>query len=497
MKFSVKSQNPFQLKADAFIVPCVQEKRCLTAFADEITAEVYEQLWGDFEGKLFETRVFYTGGKYPFRKIIFVGLGKEAEIDAEKIRGAFSRAFQLARSLRVKTAVVDFSHDFKNLDFLKVGVSAVEGAILGQYRFLPYKTEKDANLGDVEEIIVAEPKRERAKALKARLDETQIICESVFFARDLISTPANDMTPTVLAKKAKAVAKDSKNVSCRVLGRKEIEKLGMNAFLGVAKGSHEPPCFIILEYWGAKKSTPPVVFVGKGLTFDSGGISLKPAEKMEEMKSDMSGAAAVIGTIKAVAALRWPVNCVGLIAATENLPGGSALKPGDVLKSHSGKTIEVINTDAEGRLTLADALSYATKYKPAAIVDIATLTGACIVALGEGLIGLMGNHEELKKQIKAAAEETGEYVWELPLWEPYEEQIKSDIADVKNTGGRPAGTITAALFLRKFVGDYPWAHLDIAGCAWQNKDRPYIPKGAAGIGVRLLVQFLKCRNSSK
>lgn len=270
-----------------------------------------------------------------------------------------------------------------------------------------------------------------------------------------------------------------------------MKKMGMRSLLGVASGSNEEPKFIILEYSGGSKSKAPVVLVGKGLTFDSGGISIKPAEKMEEMKSDMSGGAAVMATIMVAADLRLPLNVIGLIPATENMPGGNAYKPGDVLKSYSGKTIEVINTDAEGRLILADALSYASVYKPAAIIDIATLTGACIIALGDDVIGMLGYDEKLKNEINRAARETGELVWEMPLWEQYSELIKSDIADYKNTGGRAAGTITAAVFLSKFVGNYPWVHLDIAGPAWSGKDKAYIPKGAAGISVRLLTEYLR------
>jgi leucyl aminopeptidase len=265
----------------------------------------------------------------------------------------------------------------------------------------------------------------------------------------------------------------------------------MNALLGVAKGSAEPARFIVLEYRGGAKEHPPVALVGKGLTFDSGGISIKPAEKMEEMKSDMAGGAAVMGAIMAAADLRLPVNIVGLIPATENLPGGRAYKPGDILKSLSGKTIEIISTDAEGRLILADALTYAERFKPVAIIDLATLTGACVIALGDLAIGMLGTDKELKNKLRDAAEKTGERVWELPLWEDYHELIKSDVADFKNTGGRPGGAITAAAFLSKFIGKSPWVHLDIAGPAWLTKDRSYIPKGATGIGVRLLVQFLK------
>jgi leucyl aminopeptidase len=328
--------------------------------------------------------------------------------------------------------------------------------------------------------------------IESEVQKAQIITQAVYFTRDLISAPSNEMTPSIMALKAREIAK-KKNVICKVLDKAKMKELGMNSLLGVAQGSNEEPKFIILEYSGGKKNEAPVVLVGKGLTFDSGGISIKPAEKMDEMKSDMSGGAAVMGTVMAAADLELPLNIIGLIPATENMPGGKAYKPGDILKSYSGKNIEVINTDAEGRLILADALTYASKYKPAAIIDIATLTGACIIALGDDVIGMLGTDDKLKKEINKAAENTGELVWEMPLWECYHEQIKSDIADYKNSGGRAAGTITAAAFLSKFVGDFPWVHLDIAGPAWSSKDKPYIPKGASGVAVRLLVEFLRNR----
>jgi len=280
-------------------------------------------------------------------------------------------------------------------------------------------------------------------------------------------------------------------IKVKIINEPAMKKLGMNALLGVARGSNEPPKLIVMEYNGGKKGEKPVVLVGKGITFDSGGISIKPSDSMDEMKTDMSGGAAVIGTLMASADLKIPLNIVGIIPATENLPGGKAYKPGDILKSMSGKTIEIMNTDAEGRVVLADAFEYANKYKPAAMIDMATLTGACIIALGDLIIGMMGTDERLKSMIRDASDATGEKVWELPLWKEYDELIKSDVADVKNTGGRAGGTITAALFLSKFVGEYPWVHLDIAGPAWLKKDRPYINKGASGVGVRLMVELLR------
>jgi len=270
-----------------------------------------------------------------------------------------------------------------------------------------------------------------------------------------------------------------------------MKEMGMNALLAVAAGSNQEPKFIILVYTGSKKKSAPIVLVGKGLTFDSGGISIKPAEKMDEMKTDMSGGAAVMGVIMAAADLQLPLNITALVPATENMPGGSACKPGDIVKSYSGKTIEVLNTDAEGRLILADALTYASELKPAAVIDVATLTGACIIALGDDVVGMLGTDDKIKNEINKAAQTTGELVWELPLWEQYHELIKSDIADYKNSSGRAGSTITSAAFLSKFVGDLPWVHLDIAGPAWTTKDKPYVPKGAAGITVRLLVEFLR------
>jgi leucyl aminopeptidase len=339
--------------------------------------------------------------------------------------------------------------------------------------------------------IIAEEKD--FSLVESAAKKAQIIAESVYFTRDLVSAPGNEMTPAILAKKAQEIAR-RKSITCKVMDKAKMKELGMNSLLGVASGSNQEPKFIILEYSGGKKSSNPIVLVGKGLTFDSGGICIKPAEKMDEMKSDMSGGAAVMGAIMAAAELRLTLNIVGLIPATENMPSGTAYKPGDILKSYSGKTIEIINTDAEGRLILADALAYAAKYKPAAIIDVATLTGACIIALGDDVIGMLGNNDELKSEINKAAKISGELVWELPLWEKYHEQIKSDIADYKNSGGRAAGTITAAAFLSKFVGDSPWVHLDIAGPAWTDKDKDYIPKGASGVTVRLLVEFLRDRD---
>jgi leucyl aminopeptidase len=367
--------------------------------------------------------------------------------------------------------------------------AAVEGAALGGYSFSRYKTKSEDKNG-IEEVEVLFPPGSSIEIAQRVVADTQTLCEAVLFVRDLVSQPGNVSTPIYLAEKAMEMSADY-GISCQVMERDVIEGNGMEALLAVAKGSRQPPRFIILEYMAAGAKVRPTVLVGKGITFDSGGISLKPREGMERMKDDMAGGAAVMGTLMAAAALKLPVNLVGLIPAAENLPGGEAYKPGDVVKSMSGQTIEIVNTDAEGRMVLCDALHYAQRYRPAAIIDLATLTGACVVALGSVASGMMGNDEGLKKGIRGAADKCGERVWELPLWEEYAELMKSDIADMKNAGGPEAGTISAAWFLQNFVGKSRWVHLDIAGTAWMDKDRPYMPKGATGVGVRLLVEYLK------
>jgi leucyl aminopeptidase len=445
----------------------------------------------DFEAKPSQISVIYTRGTLPAKRIALVGLGKQSEFNLEKLRTAFARISGHLRNMNIKEAATSINLNLIPGKKDQAAQAAVEGAMLGLYQYTPYKTVDREDLKDMEKLnIIADGKD--FSLIESAVKKARIIAGAVYFARDLISAPANEMTPSIMAQKAREIAA-RKNVSCKVLDKKKMKEIGMNALLGVASGSCEEPKFIILEYAGGKKNAAPIVLVGKGLTFDSGGISIKPADKMDEMKTDMSGGAAVMGAIMAAADLQIPLNIIGLIPATENMPGGSALKPGDILKSYSGKTIEVLNTDAEGRLILADALAYASVYKPEAVIDLATLTGACIIALGDDVIGMLGTDDKLKKEIEKAAQNTGELVWELPLWESYHELIKSDIADYKNSGGRAAGTITAAAFLSKFAGDYPWVHLDIAGPAWSSKDKAYVPKGASGVGVRLLVEFLRNR----
>jgi leucyl aminopeptidase len=311
-------------------------------------------------------------------------------------------------------------------------------------------------------------------------------------ARDLVSHPGNVVTTGYLAEIARGLARRH-NLVCRVLEIDELEQLGMNALVAVGKGAAEPPRLIVLEYRGAVEKERPIVLIGKGITFDSGGISIKPGAGMEEMKTDMAGGAAVIGVMEVVATMKLPVNLVVIIPTAENMPDGKAYKPGDVVTSMSGLTIEITNTDAEGRLILCDALHYAQKYNPVAMIDLATLTGACVVALGHEASGVMGNNQRLLNALKKSGERSSERIWELPVWDCYGESMKSDIADLRNAGSRDGGSITAGWFLKQFVGKIPWAHLDIAGTAWCDKAKPCAPKGATGVGVRLLVEYLQNR----
>jgi len=445
---------------------------------------------GDFTGKLFDMALLYTGGSIPSSRILVVGMGKREEFDVEKLRGLFSKAAQKIRGLHITAFALALDGDTPDIPLDRKAMAAAEGIILGLYRFTPFKTADTDNDTEIESVTIVADDAASLDVITPAVAEAEIIADAVYLARDLVSNPYNEMTPTILAERAEEVAAGG-NLDIEVLDWDAMEKLGMNTLLGVARGSKAPPRFIVMQYRGGAPEEKPVVLIGKGITFDSGGISIKPSAKMEDMKSDMSGGAAVIATMKAVAALKLPRNVVGIVPATENLPGGNAMKPGDILKSLSGQTVEVINTDAEGRLVLADAITYAHRFEPAAIIDIATLTGACIIALGDNVIGMLGTDEALNRAVKDASEATGEQAWELPLWHEYEDLIKSDAADMKNVGNRAAGTITAALFLKKFAGDYPWCHLDIAGPALLDKEKPYIPKGASGVGVRLFVQLLK------
>jgi leucyl aminopeptidase len=491
MKFTITVEDPVNHSCQALLIGCFEDDNSdpLFMLLDQALGGCLGLLFKerDFSGKENKTRIMHTLGKIPAERLVLVGLGKKKELTDERIRQGAGATMQAMRGTSLKgcTTLLHLAGGGGD-EFLQ---AAVEGAALGGYAFSHYKTKNDDN-GGIEEVQVLFPSGVAAKRAEKVVADVQSVCEAVLFVRDLVAQPGNVATPSYLAEKGVEMSAKF-GINCRVLERDEMEQNGMEALLAVAKGSRQPPRFIILEYMAAEAKVRPTVLVGKGITFDSGGISLKPREGMEKMKDDMAGGAAVMGTIMAAAALKLPVNLVGLVPAAENLPGGGAYKPGDVIKSMSGQTIEIVNTDAEGRMILCDALYYAKRYRPAALIDLATLTGACVVALGSVATGLMGNDEGLKKAIRSAADKCGERVWELPLWEEYGELMKSDIADLKNAGGAEAGAISAGWFLKNFVGKIRWVHLDIAGTAWMDKDRPYIPKGATGVGVRLLVEYLR------
>jgi leucyl aminopeptidase len=443
---------------------------------------------GDFKGELFEWKLLYTQGALPAKRVLLTGLGKRGEFDLDKWRGASSKAGQYIRDAGIK----QFAFQIKKFDRLaeeELAEAFVAGLLLGVYQYNEFKTLEREKIKEIGEVILLGETTGELKSLNNGMGTGRIIAEAVCGARDLVNGPSNKITPTLLSEKAQQIAKDH-GMEFQVLDVSQAEAMGMGAFTAVAKGSQEPGKFIVLEC-NKGKGSDTIALVGKGITFDSGGISIKPSEGMDRMKDDMSGAAAVLAMMQAASQLQIPLHLIGIIPATENLPSGKAYKPGDVLKTLSGQTVEVISTDAEGRLILSDALTYSLRYQPKAIIDLATLTGACVIALGDYAIGLFGNDESLLKRIEESSEKTGEKVWRLPLWDEYFEYLKSDVADFKNVGTRAAGAIIGGIFLSKFVEKIPWVHLDIAGPASIEKERPYIPKGGTGVGVRLLIQLLR------
>ncbi|MDT8441950.1 MAG: leucyl aminopeptidase [Desulfuromonadales bacterium] len=447
---------------------------------------------GEFSGKEGELLVLRPQPALPAERILLLGLGSRTAAGLEPLRRAAGQAVTALRGQRLTRVVCALPLVELRNGRLDDKVEAVaEGALLAGYRFdryLPAAEQKSGLLPKSFHLLI--DRSSDRNACQQALNRAEQISRGACLARTLVNEPGNTKSPAWLAEQARAVAAEA-GLHCTVLNREDLRREGFGALLGVAQGSEREPCLILLEHRGGPDGEAPVALVGKGVVFDSGGISLKPAEKMDEMKMDMAGGAAVIGTLLAAGRLQLPVNLLGVVPAVENLPSGTAIRPGDILTSLSGKTIEVLNTDAEGRMILADALTYVQRFAPRLVIDLATLTGACIIALGRHASAVLGNDQALVRQLLAAGEQSGERLWQLPLWPEYDRQLKSDIADVKNTGGRPAGTITAAAFLQRFVDKARWAHLDIAGTAWNDEARPYAPKGGSGVGVRLLLRFLR------
>ena len=462
-----------------------------TAVVDKALDGAISQLIdeGEIKGKLNETTLIHSLGKLPAARVVVVGLGKQDELSPDKVRGAVAVTCRLLRRKGVGTvATVALGAGAGDITQEGSAQATAEGALLGLYTFRRHKT-KNGEDSEINELTIVVSDSAAVSALEQGCRKGIILAEATNLARDMANEPANYMTPSDMARKAAELA-EKYGLDLEVLEREQMQELGMGALLGVAQGSRQPPKFITLRYRGSPSKDVDIALVGKAITFDSGGISIKPSAGMGTMKGDMAGGAAVIAAISAVAQLKPPINVLALIPATENLPGGSALKPGDVLTAMDGKTIEIISTDAEGRVILADALGYAVRHEAKRIVDVATLTGAMTIALGNICVGAFSNNQELVDWVIAAGAEAGEKIWQFPTWDEYKEQNKSDVADIKNSGGRAAGSITGALFIGEFAGDTPWVHLDIAGTDIADKERTYLVKGATGIPVRTLVNLV-------
>ena len=448
----------------------------------------YRQHIGDagFSGREGETITILAGTP---RKITLIGIGKKEAITLRGIRGSITAAGRIGKKQRDPHIAVYLPYDLPGYDAAETALFVAEHLAQADYKYDEYITvKKEPGKFPVAGTIISRASIDKKKA-RELANTARALTAAVTTVRDLGNTPANVMTPERLARRAEEVCK-TVNVKCTVYGKREIERMKMGGLIAVNRGSDLDPRFVVMEY-APRRAKQYVVLVGKGITFDSGGISIKPAEKMEEMKFDMCGAAAVIGIMEAVAKLELPVKVTGMFAATENLPSGSAYKPGEIITMMSGKTVEIVNTDAEGRMILADCLHYASKLKPDHILDYATLTGACVVALGSEAAGLFSNNDELAQKLIQAGEKTGERLWRLPAWDEYKELIRSEWADMKNSGGRWGGAITAAVFLKEFVDCPSWAHLDIAGTAYAESENPREARGASGAGVRVTVEFLR------
>jgi leucyl aminopeptidase len=490
MKIEVSSVSPRQLKSACLIagVHAGGEVPAATAAIDKASGGVIGRLLksGDLRGELGETLLLTGTAALPADRIVLVGLGPRARFDRHALRKAMRAAFGLLlRGKSGEAACLLTADPCADADAYRRARMAAETLAEASYRFTAMKSEPGDGTRALKLLSLVVAGRDLRGARRG-VEHGNAIGRGVALAKDLGNLPPNHCTPTYLGTRAQQIARGARRLSCEVLGPREIRKLGMGAFLAVTQGSAEPPRFIVLRYKGAAAHVRPVVLVGKGITFDSGGISIKPAGGMDEMKYDMCGAAAVLGVLQATAELALPLNVIGIVPTCENLPSGTATRPSDIVRTMSGQTVEILNTDAEGRLILCDALTYAQRFKPSALIDVATLTGACLIALGRVRSGLLGTSDRLAEALLAAGQAADDRAWRLPLDDEYADQLKSPFADVANVGGREAGTITAARFLARFVGDTEWAHLDIAGTAWTQGSN----KGGTGRPVPLLMEYL-------
>ncbi len=490
MQVLIAQDAPVTVRTGALVVPVFtggELSSAAKALDDVLGGAISDVLASEeIKGKLADLALLHAKDK-PFHRVLLVGLGERAKFEPSHLARYAGAAVRYLGRRNVESIALALPDEAKGNETACASFT-VEGAISGSFQTGIYQEKPEKRIAIESVTILAngfDP-----KAIKAGVERGTVLGEAVNFARRLAVTPANDMTPTILADEAVKGAKDA-GIEIEVFDEARIRKEGMGSFLSVAQGSVQPPKFIVMKYTGDPGSKELLALVGKGITFDTGGISLKPPERMEEMKYDMSGGAGVIATMWALGKLKPKLNVVGLVPATENMPGGKATKPGDIVKAMNGKTIEVINTDAEGRLILADALVYANRLGATKIVDTATLTGACVIALGHAASAAVGTNDAFTNEFLAAAKPTGERYWHMPLYDEYASAMKSDIADLKNTGGRPAGTLTAAAFLRAFVDETPWLHLDIAGTAYLDNESAWQAKGPTGTPVRALVSFVE------
>ena len=464
--------------------PLPQATRAIDSVSGGLISELIDA--GDISGKTGTSLLFKPSGELACKRVMLVGCGTRAAFGRKNFRKAVNSAFAALRKTGHETAISYLNMEpVKGADAYRRARISTEAWHSGSYRFTSMKTGSPDTPVHQKSLGLAARPAQKAQVRKG-IRHGDAIGHGVAVSREVANLPANVCTPTFLVKEARRIAKSNKNLRVEVLDEKDMQKLGMGALLSVTAGTSEPAKFIVLKYLAGARSKKPTVLIGKGVTFDSGGISLKPGPAMDEMKFDMCGAATVLGVFSAFVALNPSANLIGIIPACENLPSGTATKPGDIVTSMSGQTIEVLNTDAEGRLILCDALTYAQKFKPAAVIDIATLTGACVVALGKHVSGLLSNSDALARTLLKAGENADDPAWRLPLRDEYMAQIKSNFADMANIGGRDAGTITAACFLSRFVDDMNWAHLDIAGTAWRSGSQ----KGSTGRPVPLLTEYL-------
>ena len=494
MEFSIKTGNPEKVRKDCVIVGVYESRKLSGAAAaldhasDGYLTSILKR--GDMDGKLASSLILHNVPNISSDRVLLVGLGKEKEFQERQYRQVVQTAIKALSGTGAKNAA-SFLADLpvKKLDADWKASQHVEVAEASAYRFnqMKGKTDKEAKEEDTKglsKLVIYLSQHDNQKKAETGVKQGLALASGMSLAKDLGNLPGNVCTPTYLAEQAQTLARNY-DLQVEILDRAELEKLGMGSFLGVSQGSVQPPKLIVMHHQKGKKEQKPIVLIGKGITFDSGGIS-PPGAEMDEMKYDMSGASSVLGTMKAVAEMALPLNVIGLIPACENMPDGNAIRPGDVFTSMSGQTIEILNTDAEGRLILCDAMTYAERFEPELVIDIATLTGACVIALGQHASGLYSNKDSLAKELLHAGEHSMDRAWQMPLWDDYQEQLQSNFADMANIGGRAAGSVTAACFLSRFAKKYDWAHLDVAGTAWKSGKE----KGSTGRPVPLLTQFL-------